>query len=452
MPMIGLTLFAQLAAPAWAGQLDSLVLSELARTRTPGVQVAVVVDGRLAYSKGYGVADIETGRPVTDRTLFRVGSVTKMVTGTLIAQLAAEGKLDPQSPIARYVTELEGKRVGRVTTHQLLTHSAGWLDNAIPYGRTGEGALGEVMREVGDTLFFTEPGRVYSYSNPGYSMSGYVAERAGGARFASQIEPKVLRALAMPRATFKPLEALTHDFSQGHFGQGASGPTIVRPFTENTAQWAAGFLMVSAGELANLAIALMDGGRFEGKQVLAADAVTRITTGYVKTPNDTTSRYGYGLNIGRSGAERVWRHGGSINGFDASLAMFPDRKLAVLVFDNLSGAPLMGITDFVALRVAGISPATPPVLPAQREASATERAQLVGTYKMGPTTVEIVESNGALRLLQRPNPEVEVRLVGTDRLVALLPTGGRPTLFLVRGTDGRVEYLHQGGRSLARQP
>jgi CubicO group peptidase (beta-lactamase class C family) len=451
MPMIGLTLFAQLAAPAWAGQLDSLVLSELARTRTPGVQVAVVVDGRLAYSKGYGVADIETGRPVTDRTLFRVGSVTKMVTGTLIAQLAAEGKLDPQSPIARYVTELEGKRVGRVTTHQLLTHSAGWLDNAIPYGRMGEGALGEVMREVSDTLFFTEPGRVLSYSNPGFSMAGYVAERAGSGRFGTLAEEKVMRPLGMPRATFRPMAAMTEDFSQGHIGAAANPGVIVRPFTENTAQWAAGFLFASAGEMANLTIALMDGGKYDGRQVLAPDAVARTTTGYQPVPGDSTGKYAYGLVVTMNGRERIWRHGGSINGFDASVTMFPDRKLAVLVFDNRSGNPLQGITDLVARVAAGVTPPPPPAPPADRVATPAERAQFLGTFKMGSTVVELLEEAGELKLRQGPQVSVPVRLVGDDR-IALLAPGGRVVMIYVRGADGRVAYLHQGMRSLARQP
>ncbi len=81
------------AAPAWAATLDSAVAAEMARTKTPGFQIAVVVDGKLAYTKGYGVADIETGRATTDRTLFRVGSVTKQFTATAILKLEQDGKL-----------------------------------------------------------------------------------------------------------------------------------------------------------------------------------------------------------------------------------------------------------------------------------------------------------------------------------------------------------------------
>src|SRR5690242_2218044 len=89
------TAIAQQSLP-WAAALDSVVAAEMARTKTPGVQVAVVIDGKLAYSKGYGVADVESGRAVTPRTLFRVGSVTKMITAATLMQIVADGKLDLQ--------------------------------------------------------------------------------------------------------------------------------------------------------------------------------------------------------------------------------------------------------------------------------------------------------------------------------------------------------------------
>ncbi|MCC7001164.1 MAG: serine hydrolase, partial [Gemmatimonadaceae bacterium] len=395
-------LAAQSTTPAFATRLDSLITAEMARTKTPGAQVAVVVDGKLAYAKGYGVADIETGRPVTTQTLFRVGSVTKMVAAATLSQLAAEGKLDLQAPIGTYVTEIKGKKVADVSTHQLLTHTAGWLDNAVAYGRMGEGALGEVFREIGDTLFFTAPGRVISYSNPGYSMAGYVAERAGGARFATLTEQLVLRKAGMMHSTFKPLEAMTRDFSQGHAGAPTATGTVVRPFTENTAQWAAGFLFSNTAEFARFTMLLMNGGTLDGSRILAAEAVQRMTSGHQAIPGSTTSKYGYGLTIGMRGTERIWQHGGAINGFDASVTMFPDRKMAVILFDNRSGAPLQGVIDLVAKEVAGLTPPIPPTVPAERVPTAAERAQLVGTFKQGNTSVTLFEENGALKFRQGP--------------------------------------------------
>lgn len=343
-------------APPWARVIDSTMRAELARTRAPGAQVAVVIDGRIAYIRGYGSADIETRRAVTERTLFRVGGVTMMVTGATLAQLAAEGRLDLDAPIAKYVTELEGRNVGRVTTHQLLTHTAGYLNAFVANSRMGEGALGEVMREVTDTLQIAPAGSRFALSSPGYAMAGYVAERATGSRFGTLALQKVLTAVGMPRATFRPLEALTHDFALGHAGPPGRDATVLRPYAENTAQWAAGFLITSMGEFANLAIALMDSGRIAARQPLAGAAVARMTTGHVAMPAPEGARYGYGLILTERWGQRVWEHPGAFEGFQAQVTMFPDRRAAILVVANRTGAEMPAVVEVFARRVLAAPP------------------------------------------------------------------------------------------------
>ena len=439
------------AAPAWAPALDSITRAALTRTGTPGAQVAVVLDGRLVYERATGLADAESQRPATTRTLFRIGSVTKMLTAATLMELAASGKLDPQAPISRYVPELAPRRVGTVTTHQLLTHTAGWIDNAVAYGRMGEGALGEVFREVSDTLFFTDPGQVISYSNPGFSMAGYVAERAGEARFATLTERLVLRPVGMMRSTFRPLEVMTTDFSQGHTGPPGGAATVVRPYTENTAQWAAGFLFSTAGELARFATALMQEGMLDGKRVLAASTVQRLTTGYQPIPGDSIARYGYGLMIDRKDGVRVWQHGGAINGFDAILAMVPDRRAALIVIDNRSGNPLTEIDRFVRDQVFGLPPRATPTPPTPRLGTREEQRALVGTYAMGATRVTIATGSDTLRFTQGP-VTLPLLLLGADQVRVMPPMGEPIDLFLVRNRGGTVTYLHQGLRALARQP
>jgi len=439
------------AAPSWAPALDSITRAALTRTGTPGVQVAIVLDGRLVYERATGLADAESERPATTRTLFRIGSVTKMLTAATLMELAASGKLDPQAPIGRYVPEVASRRVGMVTTHQLLTHTAGWIDNAGAYGRMGEGALGEVFREVGDTLFFTDPGQVLSYSNPGFSMAGYVAERAGEARYATLAERLVLRPVGMTRSTFRPLEVMTTDFSQGHMGPPGGAATVVRPYTENTAQWAAGFLFSTAGELARFATALMQEGMLDGKRVLAASTVQRLTTGHQPIPGDVVARYGYGLMIDQKDGVRVWQHGGAINGFDAILAMVPDRRAALIVIDNRSGSPLPEIDRFVREQVFGL-PARPTPTPATpRLGTAEEQRALVGTYAMGATRVSIAAGSDTLRFTQGP-VTLPLLLLGADKIRVMPPMGDPIDLLLVRDRGGKVTYLHQGLRALARQP
>jgi len=438
------------ATSTWQQRLDSAVLAQMAANNTPGVQVAVLYRGEVVYAKAYGVADIETGRPVTNATLFRIGSVTKMITGAVAAELAEQGKLDLRAPISRYVPSLDGKRVGAVQTHQLLTHTAGWLDNAVAYGRMGEGALGEVMREVSDTMFITEPGRVLSYSNPGYSMAGYVIERAAGERYGAVVDRMILRPTGMPHATFRPLEAMTRDYSQGHVGPANGRGQLVRPYTENTAQWAAGFLFATATDMARFAGVLIDGGTIGGTRVISEAAARRVVTGDPRIPGDTSASYGYGVLTAVQNGRRVWQHGGSINGFDATVTMLPDERFAFVITDNRSGAPFTGLTRIAAEGVAGVTLPTPPAQPEERMPSAAERAQIAGRYAMGPINVEIVTQGDSL-VFRQNGASLPVRVRGPDQLRVKMP-GTMPAvnLDLVRDASGRVVYLHQGLRAIPR--
>jgi CubicO group peptidase (beta-lactamase class C family) len=441
---------AQTAPPAWAARLDSVARAALTSSTAPGATVAVVVNGRLAYAQGYGLANVETKQQMTPNMLLRVGSVTKMFTGTMLAELAEQKRIDMTTPIGEIVPSLKGKRVGAVTTQQLMTHSAGWLDNAVPYGRMGEGALGEVMREVSDTLFYTEPGRTFSYSNPSISMAGYVGEVAGKQRFAALVESLVMRPAGMRLSTFKPLEALTYPIALGHEA-GTNGMQIVRPMTENTAQWAAGFLFATAPELARYTIALMNGGMIDGAQAFSAGAVRRVTTGYVAHPGGSgldSAMYGYGLVVGRSGTERVWTHGGSINGYNASITMLPDRKAAVIVIVNGPGAGIDAI-ESAALQMA-VGYAEPKVsAPAPREANAAERAALVGRYAQGRNVLEVLEQDGALTVKQGV-AVMTAKLVGANELLVTPPQGAARHIY-VRRENGRAAYLYAGSRAYARQ-
>ena len=141
------------------------------RTNTPGAAIAVVSGDRQVFSKGFGVADIETGAPVTPDTLFRIGSVTKMFTAAVLATLAAEGtdhfrRADWQ---IRQGTELAS--FSMVTAHQLMSHTAGMTDESPPdYGSHDDSALAAYVRSLNDDYFFTEPKWRYSPTQIRVSM------------------------------------------------------------------------------------------------------------------------------------------------------------------------------------------------------------------------------------------------------------------------------------------
>jgi CubicO group peptidase (beta-lactamase class C family) len=226
---------------------------------------------------------------------------------------------------------------------------------------------------------------------------------------------------------------------------------IVRPMPENTAQWAAGFLFATAPELARYTIALMNGGMIDGAQAFSAGAVRRVTTGYVAHPGGSgldSAMYGYGLVVGRSGTDRVWTHGGSINGYNASITMLPDRKAAVIVLVNGPGAGIDAI-ESAALRMAVGYSAPKVSAPAAREATAAERAALVGRYAQGRNVLEVLEQDGVLKVKQGV-AVMNAKLVGTNELL-VIPPQGAARHFYVRSENGRAAYVYSGSRAFARQ-
>ncbi len=158
------------------GELETAILEEMNETHTPGTAVAVVSGDKIVFARGFGVSNIETGIPVTPDTLFRIGSTTKMYTAATLVMFDEEGKLEFNEPVGSYVEGLSSG-LSQVTAHQLLTHTAGLRDEASSYGRHDEAALSEEVRDFDDSLFFTEPGEIFSYSNPGYALAGLVSGR-----------------------------------------------------------------------------------------------------------------------------------------------------------------------------------------------------------------------------------------------------------------------------------
>src|SRR5947207_6840974 len=161
---MGVAIVLVLVSALLAGQVDSAALDriatdELAKQKIPGMSVAVVKGDRVVYAKGFGVASTESRLPVTPDTLFRVGSMTKMFTATAAVLLSEQGRLRLDAPVGNYVHGLN-PRVGRVTPHQLLSHTAGLMDEAPAYGPHDEGALASRVASWDESVFFTRPGKV----------------------------------------------------------------------------------------------------------------------------------------------------------------------------------------------------------------------------------------------------------------------------------------------------
>jgi CubicO group peptidase (beta-lactamase class C family) len=147
------------------------------------------------------------------------------------------------------------------------------------------------VRSLNEDYFFTEPGDIFSYSNPGFDVAGFLIEEVGGRPYADQMSERLFKPLGMNSTTFRPTVAMTYPLSQGHSLSGKANPTVIRPFGDNVAGWPDGFLFSSVNELARFAVAFMNSGRIDGKQVLTPAVITKLSTPYA----DLHSRFGMAM-------------------------------------------------------------------------------------------------------------------------------------------------------------
>ena len=440
------------AAPRGASRFDAIVETarrELVETHTPGAAIALVEGDRVVFETGIGVADVETATPVKPEMLFRLGSTTKMFTASALVTLAEEGKIKLDEPIGNHVKGLNPK-ISQLTAHQLLTHTAGIIDEAPMYGDHDDSAMGRTIRSWKDDQLFTEPGKIISYSNPGYWLAGFVVEAISGRPYADQMSESIFKRLGMTRTTFRPTVAMTYPLAQGHNAAGTSAPTVVRPFADNAASWPAGSMFTNVLDLSRFIIAFMNGGKLEGKQVLSPQVIAKLSTPQVSIPSDQNAKYGYGLMISSYRGVRVVEHGGSRSGYGSVIKMAPEHRFAVIVLGNRTGVALNKTAEKAMELMLPLKPKEDDRPKQELPMTAAEMASYAGKYGQRDVSFEILLKDGKLFLKQGPN-ELRIRKIDEKRFSTAPPDNSRPMEFaLVAGADGKAEYFHAGLRAAKR--
>lgn len=435
--------------------LEQVALAELKETKTPGAQVAIVSGERVVFAKAFGVADIETGTPVTTETLFRIASTTKMFTAATVLSLVEGGKLKLDAPAGDFARALDPK-IARLTISQLLSHTSGMADTDREYGLHDDAALGDAARALNAASLFDEPDRIFSYSNVGFDLLGYAIEQASGKPYAEAVRERVLVPVGMTRSVFRPVVAMTYPFSQGHAEDEESGKLqVVRPFPDNAAQFPSGYLFSNAAELARFAVAFMNDGRIDGKQVLAPAIIRAMSTPHAEMPVATKERehwqYGYGMVMRDHRGVRLFEHGGDMTGFSCLFQMVPAKRFAVVILTNKSDAQLNKTAE-KALEL--FLPLSTDVAPHFKSLPLTteEMARVSGRYvNSEQLQAELFTQGGKLMFKLKSDDDVETAPVIkiAERTFVAVPKDGQQIAFLlITGADGRIAYLHMNVRAL----
>ena len=436
----------QLAAQqaSWS-QLERAVPEVLRATKTPGMQVVVVRGDSMIYARGFGVADVETGAPMTPDLLVQVGSLTKPFTAALVLSVAQARSLDLRAPVSRVVAGLRPK-IGALTASQLLSQTAGLGDREGNYGTSDEAELLRAARAWPDSLALLPPGLSFSYSNVGFALAGLAAQEAARQPFAQLMRERVLAPLGMTAATMRPLEAATRPRAQGHkLTAGGDSVIVVRPVADDTRIWPAGYLWASGREAARFVIALMNGGRIDGRQALPVGVTDSMLAAHARvTGMANGTRYGYGMFLDTlRGHASAW-HPGSMPGHSTLVRMLPTQRIGVIVLANrdevrLDRVAVAALQD--ATRAAGVAFEAPKVPPTKLLPAATgvRLDDYVGTYS-NRLSFKLTVENGSL-VLERFGAKLPVVPLGNNMFAVQPRSAPVAERFSVRpASAGRPAY------------
>ncbi len=404
--------------------LGSLLAEASSRWHVPGTVFVVVKDGRVFFARGYGFADWERHTPVSpETTVFRVGSISKVFTATAAMQLVEQGKLDLNQDINRYLKtfQVPENYPRPVTLAELLTHTGGFDDRAI-------GICARSPRDVVPLGLFLArrlpprvmpPGEIYSYSNFGMALAGYLVESASGEPFDRYVAEHILEPLGMNHTSFDLTPELATNLATGYVHRDKH---LVRVPADYFNLAPAMGLNTTGLDMARFMIAHLDGGA-DGAARILQTATEREMEAQHFTPDPRLPGRAYGFYVQRRNGLHIVGHGGNIRGYGSVMFLLPEQSLGVFMSSNLDDTRFAEEIEKKFLD--HYFPVPPRESQAGSAESIAEARRYAGTYRGTPysrTTLEklvtlywqfrvSVDPDGALRLHSPGNYEPPTRWV-----------------------------------------
>ncbi|MEV6300766.1 serine hydrolase domain-containing protein [Actinoplanes sp. NPDC051861] len=415
--------------PETGRRIDEIVARAQSAGRVPSLALAVVRDRAVLHFAGAG----DQPRP-DPKTQYRLGSITKTITATLVMQLRDEGFFALDDLLYRH---LPGTPIGGVTLRQLLGHVSGLQRE--PDGpwweRNPGGDVDQLLASLTYEKAHGAPYRRYRYSNLAYGLLGAVVSRVTGQSWAELVGKRVLDPLGMKRTTYAPVEP----FARGYVVHDLGGALHEEPRPDTGAMAPAGQLWSTVTDMAKWAGFLAD----PAPAVLARETVDEMCAPVVlKDLESWTAGHGLGPQLYRVG-ERVYAgHGGSMPGYVAHLAVHRRSRLGVIVFGNTYGLAGAGIKEISLRALTTALDGEPETVPAWRPPTPPqgEAAEICGRWWWMGGEYEITTDAETLVMTGRHHHTRFVR-EAPDRWRGVDGDNEGEVLIIARSPEGTVDHL-----------
>ncbi len=408
-----------------AAEVDA-VFADSAKPDSPGCALGVYKDGRIAYSRGYGMASLEQGVPITPKTVFYIGSVSKQFTAFAVALLAKQGRISLDDDVRKYIPELRDYGTP-VTVRHLIHHTSGlrekWVLLQLAGWRDGDVVTLEDVLDLArrQKKLNIKPGDEHIYSNTGYDLLAMLVQRVTGTSLREYAQEQIFGPLGMKDTLFNDDRNRVLARKASAYSPREGGG--FRLDVPNVDTVGSGGIYTTLEDLA-----LWDESFYTGK--LGGKALIEQVEAPGRLNSGAAMDYAFGLGVDEyRGLRRVW-HNGALAGFRAILMRYPDQHLSVALLCNHGEVD----PDALALKVADLyladrytaEPPTPPPATAPPQAvtlSEQDLAWPTGLY-YGPADSlvrRILVRDGKLIYHRTPQNETELAPLGPRRFVMLGP-------------------------------
>ena len=455
---------------------DDLVerLDALARKHgVPGAAAGVLVGDEMTVCATGVTRDDAEGVPITDDTLFLVGSITKVWTATLVMQLVDEGRVDLDDRVNSHLDptlRLADQGVAdAVTIRQLLTHTGGFYGDREDPPERGDDALQRAIASYADLPQLHRPGQLFSYCNSGYNVLGRLVECLTGSTWDDALRDRVLSPLGLQRTFTLPEQAMVHPVAVGHdLDLAEKTQTPVTQWCDSRASGPCGgtLAMRAADLLAFAKMHLRDGQGPDGARLLSSQSARLMREPQVTMVDPVMGQaWGLGWEIGRVDEPAVVGHGGNTNGQMAQLFLVPERGVAICVLTNgdATGELRETLCDELLSELVGVTVSQHPApAPAGTRVDLTPFVGAFGrddvrlTFRAAGDVLEADVGTSGRVAEQLDSFTTAVTYASDSRFLLVIPgmeDVPQPITFVREGGgDGPATHLAMSGRVLPRLP
>ncbi|MEZ5346974.1 MAG: serine hydrolase [Pyrinomonadaceae bacterium] len=402
--------------------LDTFIEREIKDKSLPGFAILLVDDQDIVWQKSYGYSDPQNKVPVSENTIFRVGSVSKLFTDIAVMQLAEKGKLDLDAPVTNYLPDFKPSSPFKrqITLRQLMSHRSG-LVRETPVGSyfdSNDASLSETVKSLNQTALVYEPETRQKYSNAGIATVGYVLEKTQDEMFAEYLKSKLLDPLGMKNSSFKPTPEINRELAKAEmwtvFGKNFPAPTFELGIAP------AGSMYTTTSDLAKFASAIFAIDKNTKDSFLLKETLEQMWTPQFAPAGKKTGA-GLGFFISDLEGHRKVDHGGAIYGFSTQFSILPEDKLGVVVVST---------SDFSNGVTTRVGDAALSAMLAEKAGKKVEdpgettpvdgklAKKLAGRYVSGEKSFDLIERGGKLSIFNNAGGyEMRLRMRGSELIV-----------------------------------